>query len=276
MDDHFPPTCRAKPIQRWQHSVVAAKSKGATRSFIGRIDIPGTHNFRSTGGYPAARGRTRDGWLYRSDALNMVPPEGLERIAELGIKLVVDLRSGIELTRCGPVSVPGAEVVNVSIYGGSHDSMMVAAGAELSLESLYKHTLIDSCTEVARAVQYVAESPGPVLVHCTAGKDRTGLVVALALASVGVRQSAIVADYTESALNLDGPWLEQAVSDLVSRGMPISNRLYQVIGGSPARTMERILDWLPAAYGSIPEYLIEHGMPPAGIGMLHSRLITAR
>lgn len=121
----------------------------------------------------------------------------------------------------------------------------------------------------------VAESPGPVIVHCTAGKDRTGLVVALILACVGVRRSVIVADYTESALNLDGPWMEQAVSELVSRGMPISSKLYQIIGGSPARTMERILDWVVAAYGSVPEYLGEHGLPRHLLARLQNDLVVS-
>lgn len=238
------------------------------------MDIPGTHNFRQTGGYPTAKGRTRDGWLYRSDVLSRVPPEGLAQIADLGITRVVDLRSGIEQVQNGPVDLPGAEVFTVPIYGGSHDSMMAAAAGDLSLERLYRHTLIDSGREVARAVGLVAESPGPVLVHCTAGKDRTGMVVAIILACVGVRRSVIVADYTESALNLDGPWMEQAVSDLVSRGMPISNSLYAVIGGSPARAMERILDWLPAAYGSIPEYLMEHGLPRTALVQLQAKLVV--
>lgn len=248
----------------------ARPAKGA----LGRIDIPGTHNFRSTGGYPAAGGRTRQGWLFRSDVLSRVPAEGLERIAALGIKRVVDLRSPAELSSNGPVELPGATVFTVSIYGGSHDSMMSAVAEDLSLERIYRHTLIDSCHQIAAAVTLVGESPGPVIVHCTAGKDRTGLVIAMILAAVGVRRSAIVADYTESALNLDGPWLDQAVADLVSRGMPISDRLYQVIGGSPARTMEKLLEWLPAAYGSIPEYLITHGTPPSALQSLRANLIV--
>jgi protein-tyrosine phosphatase len=239
------------------------------------MDIVGTHNFRGTGDYPALRGRTRPGWLYRSDVLSRVPPEGLDQIVELGITRVVDLRSGIECRTNGPVQLPGAEVFNVAIYGGSHDSMAAAANGDLSLERLYRHTLIDSGRQIAEAVGLVASSPGPVLVHCTAGKDRTGLVVALILSCVGVRRSVVVADYTESALNLDGPWLEQAVSDLVSRGMPISNKLYQIIGGSPARTMERILDWVVAAYGSVPEYLAEHGMEISLAARLHATLVVA-
>lgn len=254
----------------------AAPKPGAARpkTQLGRMAIPGTHNFRGTGGYPAVGGRTRHGFLYRSDVLARVPAEGLEQIASLGIRRVVDLRSPAELASNGPVELPGATTFNVAIYGGSHDSMMSAMADDISLERIYRHTLIDSCREVAQAVALVGQSPGPVLVHCTAGKDRTGLVVALILAAVGVQRSAIVADYTESALNLDGPWLDQAVSDLVSRGMPISNRLYQVIGGSPARTMEKILEWVPAAYGSIAEYLTTNGTPPAALKSLRANLVV--
>ena len=70
----------------------------------------------------------------------------------------------------------------------------------------------------------------------------------------------MVADYTQSALNLDGAWVNEAMSALVSRGVPISPRLFEALGGSPDHAMTGVLGWLDQEYGSVIGYLMAHGM----------------
>jgi protein-tyrosine phosphatase len=238
-----------------------------------RMDIDGTHNFRDVGGYPAGGGRTRFGQLFRSDALNGLTATGAADVAMLRIGVVIDLRSDLEVSqdRSG-IYIPGAVLVRLPIHGGSRSSIL--EGNHISLELLYRQVLLDSGWSVAAAVSVIAESGSvPVLVNCTAGKDRTGLVIAMALEAAGVDREAVVADYTQSALNLDGEWLDQTMTALISNGVPISPRLFEAIGGSPDRAMSHLLTWVDREYGSTVGFLGAHGLVEQSLELLREKLI---
>lgn len=239
----------------------------------GRIPIEGTHNFRDVGGYPARGGITRAGQLYRSDGLAGVTDRGASQLAKLGIEVVVDLRSDLERRNDrSQVLLPDAVHVSLPIHGGSRSSLV--DDGPVTLASLYHQVLADSAWSIAAAVAVVADSgKQPVLVHCTAGKDRTGLVIALTLEAAGVERSAVVADYTQSALNLDGTWINQAMTALVSHGVPISARLFEVLGGSPDHAITDILRGLDEHYGSTLGYLTAHGFPGGAADELHEKLV---
>jgi len=241
----------------------------------GRIDVDGTHNFRDTGGYPASGGITRWGQLFRSDSLSAVTAAGAGDLAALRIGVVIDLRSPLERSQDHSRSVlPGAMHVWLPIHGGSRSSIVGADGV-VSLESLYRQVVADSAWTIAAAVSVIADSGSlPVLVHCTAGKDRTGLVVALALEAAGVDRTAVVADYTQSALNLDGAWINEAMSAMVSGGVPISPRLFEALGGSPDHAMSGLLAGLDAQYGSVVGYLMAHGFLSESVEMLREKLVV--
>lgn len=238
-----------------------------------RMDIEGTHNFRDIGGYPARNGRTRHGQLYRSDSLCRLTPSGAADLAALRIGVVIDLRSDLEYAqdRSGN-HLPAALLVRLPIHGGSRSS--IVEGDHVSLELLYRQVLIDSGWSIAAAVSVIAESgAAPVLVNCTAGKDRTGLVVAIALEAAGVEREAVIADYTQSALNLDGEWLDQTLTLLVSNGVPISPALFEAIGGSPDRAMSRLLSWVDGRYGSVAGFLTEHGLLEESLELLAVKVV---
>ncbi len=239
-----------------------------------RMDIEGTHNFRDVGGYPAGASRTRYGQLYRSDALGGVTEVGELALGELGIEVVVDLRSRMEHAQDrGADPLPHAEHIRVPIYRGSRSSII--SDGHVSLELLYRQTIEESAWSFATAVAIIAESDmRPVLVHCTAGKDRTGLVVALALEAVGVDRAAVIADYTESALNLDGAWINRTITALVSHGVPISPRLFEVLGGSPDHAMSNVLTWIDEEWGSAMGFLIAHGLQKESVDLLHRKLVV--
>jgi protein-tyrosine phosphatase len=241
----------------------------------GRLEIDGTHNFRDVGGYPASGGTTRCGQLYRSDSLAGVTATGAADLAALRIGVVVDLRSALERSQDHSRSVlPGAVHVWLPIHGGSRSSLVDADGV-FSLEQLYRQVLDDSAWTIAAAVSVIADSgSAPVLVHCTAGKDRTGLVVALALEAAGVDRTAVVADYTQSALNLDGAWMNQALSALVSGGVPISPALFEALGGSPDHAMSGLLAGLDEQYGSVVGYLMVHGFLAESVEKLREKLVV--
>ncbi len=239
----------------------------------GRLSIEGTHNFRDVGGYPAVHGTTRFGQLYRSDALSRVTRKGAAALSELGIGVQIDLRSDLERrSDKSPCVLPRACHVSLPIHSGSRSSL--TEDGMITLYSLYRQVLLDSAWSLATAVSVIADSGRtPVLVHCTAGKDRTGLVVALTLEAAGVARSAVVADYTQSALNLDGVWMNQALSAMVSQGVPISPRLFEALGGSPDHAMADFLASLDREYGSVTGFLLEHGMQASSFARLHDKLV---
>jgi protein-tyrosine phosphatase len=242
---------------------------------IGRLEVDGTHNFRDIGGYPAVGGTTRYGQLYRSDSLAGVTAAGAADLAALRIGVVIDLRSPLERSQDHSRSVlPGAMHVWLPIHGGSRSSIVDSDGV-VSLEALYRQVVADSAWTIATAVSVIADSgPLPVLVHCTAGKDRTGLVVAIALEAAGVERTAVVADYTQSALNLDGAWLNEAMSAMVSGGVPISPALFEALGGSPDHAMTRLLAWIDDEFGSVVGYLMAHGFLEESVEMLREKLVV--
>lgn len=239
-----------------------------------RMPVEGTHNFRDVGGYPARDGRTRFGQLYRSDSLAGVTAGGAGDLALLRLGVVIDLRTDLEVRQDHSANVlPGAVRIRLPIHGGSRTSIL--QDGHISLEELYSAVLRDSAWSLTAVVSIIAETADdPVLVHCTAGKDRTGLAIALALEAAGVERQAVVADYTQSALNLDGEWMDRTMTSLVSNGVPISPVLFEVLGGSPDTAMTRVLARLDAAYGSVAGYLLAHGLQEDSLELLNRKLVS--
>ena len=152
------------------------------------------------------------GRLLRGDNLQELSAADVARlVGDIGLTTVVDLRSTAELTAEGPAplqAVDGVRHVHLPVLpeqGSATDMvadvLLTRADTDRSrypadpVTGHYLGYLEDRPDQVVAAVRTIASSEGPVLVHCAAGKDRTGVVVALALSAVGVRPEAIVADY---------------------------------------------------------------------------------
>jgi protein-tyrosine phosphatase len=122
---------------------------------------------------------------------------------------------------------------------------------------------------VAAAVRAVATAPGAALVHCAAGKDRTGVVVALALGAVGVRPDAVAADYAATGERLE------LLLDRLRRSPTYARDVDSKPAGShrpQASTMATFLDQLTARYGGAAEWLAGHG---CDLGRLQAKLCQA-
>ena len=168
----------------------------------------GISNFRDFGGLPVARGgRIVTGRLFRSAA-----PLGLDgaSIASLGrrVSVLVDLRGSAER---GPAShagfdVAGLEVLSIPIEPGTgaplkslleSGTATARATRDIMIEA-YRGFVRDHAGTFGSALLTVAASDRPVLVHCTAGKDRTGFLVAILQAALGADEHAIQRDYLET------------------------------------------------------------------------------
>lgn len=221
----------------------------------------GVVNFRDLGGLPLRRGGvTRYGQIYRSDAPFHRDdlPVG---VRHLKWATVIDLRSPREF---------GADVA----WGheGRHERVPLLRSAapealEGDLPGLYAHMARHAGHAVARIVEFVGSCDGPTLVHCTFGKDRTGVVAAVLQVLAGVERSATVTDYTLSRRNSHA-----AMARLIARGFQPRRTMREEHFAAPAAAINAVLDVLDARPGGVRGYLWDHGASLTAVEAAASRL----
>jgi protein-tyrosine phosphatase len=236
------------------------------------LAIPGTLNFRDAGGYPVADGGVT-GWrrLFRSDGLHRLSLGATNLLGRLGLRTVLDLRTSAEM-QLAPSPVDdlagnGALTMNISLIGDDLSEIPDA------LAAIYDYIVDRRGAEIAAAIRSLAR-PGalPGLVHCTAGKDRTGIVVAFALAVVGVPDHFVAADYALSSLYLD-PRYTPTIGQ-VQESTGLGDRLTAALLASPPELILHVLDRARRQAGGIADYLAVHGVTCAELNALRSALVT--
>jgi protein-tyrosine phosphatase len=232
-----------------------------------RIELAGLLNLRDVGGYPVAGGRSvRWRTLFRSDALHRLDPAGVAAVTGLGLRTVVDLRTQLEADYA-PSPVSG-RVAHIPVLTGGDFQ-----GVPLELGGLYRY-FVDECGgQIAAAIaELCGDDALPALVHCSAGKDRTGVVIALILAALGVPDELIAADYALSGLYLD-PDETPAIGQL-SASTGLGEDLTRALLSSPPELILEILDRVRAVTGSVDGYLLAHGLTGSGLARLRAALIV--
>lgn len=179
-----------------------------------RLDFPALLNARDLGGYPTTDGsQTRWRSLVRSDDLSQLTLEGLEALSRYGIGTVVDLRWPDEVaTSPSPVAreLKHIRYEPVSLCTATQDEWRTRRAGSEAKEHWNRAMLEHLRVEVRTVLEIVATaSPDPVLFHCVAGKDRTGVIAALLLALADVVPEAIAYDYAESFANLRDAYLQR-------------------------------------------------------------------
>lgn len=265
------------------------------------IGLAGTTNMRDLGGLPTTDGgRTVTGRVLRSDNLQALTPEDVHiLVEEIGLREVVDLRTTAEilLEGRGPLrDVPEVVHRHFSLLPerGHHTDVFAVEEAELPevpdgwLDSVlprqapehaqaeppavrsYLGYLHDRAASVVGAVRAIARAKdGASVVHCAAGKDRTGVVVALGLAVAGVPDEEIVADYAMTAEVIDALVAKLAASPTYARDMEGRD----VARHTPRpETMERVLALLDERHGGPAGWLREHGFGDDEQAALRARL----
>jgi protein-tyrosine phosphatase len=231
--------------------------------------IPGAVNFRDTGGLPAAGGTTRRGVLYRSGNLAHLEEEGVEALRALGVRRIIDLRADEEVLHA-PSRIDGlaVETVRVPLFLGSVASFFER---DMSLADMYRALVDDSADRVIDVIRsLLAEQP--VLVHCTVGKDRTGVTVALALAAAGVDEEAVIADYARTEQMLP-EWRNRDIVKALETLHPEAVNLAELATRSPAHVMRALLADLTERYGSPAAYLRAGGLQEHELAELRRVLV---
>jgi protein-tyrosine phosphatase len=243
------------------------------REWTRRLAWEGLLNARDLGGYPAAEGReTRWGAVVRSDSLAALTEAGRAALAGYGVGAIVDLRLADEIDRDpNPFAGPGDHGItytNVSII----DPAAGFPPDTLTMAENYLWMLDRFAGQVAEVMAAVAGAPeGGVLVHCAAGKDRTGLISALLLGVVGVPAEAIAADYALTAELLrprDEEWLEHGPGERAEREAILARF------APTAEVMLEVLEGLDRHYGGVERYLLAAGVSPADLERLRDRLLA--
>jgi protein-tyrosine phosphatase len=245
------------------------------------IEFEGADNFRDLGGYESRFGGTvRWGRVFRSGILHRMSASDLDRLRDLGLRRVYDLRSEIEF-HDDPDPVPAINVPVLGRFiaesGGGPPELSGVVGHDGGVEfmrNMNLNILEWGGPEVGRVISGLADDEAlPALFHCTAGKDRTGIIAALLLEVLGVDRDTVLDDFTLTD-QLRGPIEESAAFQrMLSHGMPAEAAAGAL--GAPRHMMGDVLVELDARYGGAERYLVEQAGVDADVpARLRELLLT--
>jgi protein-tyrosine phosphatase len=250
-----------------------------------RLPMDGLVNFRDLGGYVTGdRRRVRWDRVYRSDSLESLTDADLEALLALGVRLVCDLRRDEERA-AAPSRVqdhPDVRVEYLPIGGlaaetsGMSHRMMRGEIAEVGVETMagVYTTILELHADSFGAVVKHAADPAnlPMIVHCTAGKDRTGVASALILAALGVEEETILADFELTAEYYSAAKIAEVRPQLEAAGIDFA-KVETYFGAAPA-VMAATLAGLRERHGTVEGYLTgPAGVAPATLAALRDRLL---
>jgi protein-tyrosine phosphatase len=227
------------------------------------------------------------GVLLRSDNLQALSPRDVRvLVEEHSLEVVIDLRTDVEVAREGPgplVAEPQVRIEHRSLYPDAGENTDLVADtvlpwgfdtapedeAEPPAVRSYLSYLRRRPDSIAGAVRAIARSRGSVLVHCAAGKDRTGVVVALALEAAGIDRAAIVADYLAT---------DERIEEIVARLANSETYRRDIAGSDPGRyaplpdTIQRVLELVSERHGGARDWMAVHGLDDDDLTLLRTRL----
>ncbi|WP_337026858.1 tyrosine-protein phosphatase, partial [Microbacterium sp. LB16] len=167
-----------------------------------------------------------------------------------------------------PTEIEGPDTTHLPLFLGSVRSFFEA---DTSLDDLYLHLLEQSGERLVEAIRIIARGQR-TLVHCTVGKDRTGVTVALALSAVGADREAVIADYalTESQLPAQR---SRRIAEYLRTQHPEAVHAVALATQSPAPVMRRLLEQVDERWGSAAGYLRAQGMTEHELTALAAALV---
>jgi protein-tyrosine phosphatase len=230
-------------------------------------------NLRDTGGHPTRYDeRLRTGLLFRGDAPVNLDDGARARLAELGLHTVVDLRREGERGHW-PSELNGFDgrLLKISLIGEQRRPVNALNGGLAGFNRWVYETRGETIAEIVGALG--APLALPALIHCTAGKDRTGLVIALIHSWLGVPDEAIAADYTLSAKLLHPDDDEAIAKQEEAFGVNLRERP-DLLEARPEWIVDA-LEELRREHGGAGAYLLAHGARPEDLRRLRAALVVS-
>jgi protein-tyrosine phosphatase len=257
-----PPPAPPKPA-RARHESPAPHPRGSGRDEPAGSELPrvialsGATNFRDLGGYVGESGRgLRWRRLFRSDHLGGLKPADHAVLAQLGVAAAFDFR-GVGERAAAPYQVPGVAQHSLAIEPtvAQRVDAVLSAGRALTgevvagmMNDLYHGLIRHQAARFAEFFDHLLRADGPVVFHCTAGKDRTGVAAALVLLALGVPRETVMADFLLTNEVYKPPWTPRA---------DIDPQALQALWGVRAEYLETALEALEREPGGAEAYLRE-------------------
>lgn len=235
------------------------------------IVVPGSFNTRDLGGYRTKHGTLAWRKTFRSGNMGHVDPSGIATLKQLGVTRVIDLRSQKERDAEPDPFRPddGIELIAISLFDDLNPHQQPQGD---QLLDLYLGALETQGPVFADVLRKIGESQEAVLFHCTAGKDRTGLIAALALSLSGASADDIIQDYAMTAGCLK-PLL--ATFEKTAEKLNLSKAVYMPMLECDPSTMRKTLDWLDDNFDGAEGYARSHGLTEADLQQLQARWCIA-
>jgi protein-tyrosine phosphatase len=242
---------------------------GQGSAFERQLRLEGAYNVRDVGGYLTDDGRiTRWRRLLRADGMHRLTEEAQRTLLDTGLRTIIDLRRPREAEHQPNVFATATTLRyrHMPLY-----QILVGDDDDRTLGEIYRW-VVDECQPQIAAVIRLLTDPDalPGLVHCTAGKDRTGVIIALLLGAVNVPAETIVADYALSAENLRGSFTEETQRRVTAAGRDWEK--YQRLLISPEEFMRDLLAHLDERYGGVQPYLRTIGIDGEELAILRDML----
>jgi protein-tyrosine phosphatase len=244
------------------------------------LTVDGAFNVRDLGGLSTGAGTVvRRGLVYRSGDLGRLTPAGADQLRGLGLVTVIDLRTTAEVERRGRFPFEGHGIAYrhrplLDLSATEPEAQLADLPPDV-LDRLYRHLAEEGSGNLAVVLTWLAEEPTlPALVHCVAGKDRTGTVIAVLLALLGVPDEDIAADYalSEAGLAAFRRWADEHDADVTTWLTRVPPQLLE----ARPEAMLDFLSWLRERHGSIEGYAKSIGVGDETLAALKLRLLSAR
>ena len=236
------------------------------------LPLAGTVNFRDIGGYPTQDGsRVRWRRLFRADSLNRLTEEDRGQIRHLGVATVIDLRTTAEVEE-GRFPVDDVPVAfhHLPFMESVPDPEAFQAMPGL-LASTYVDMLDEAGDKVAAAIEVVSDPANqPAIFHCTAGKDRTGVLSAVLLGLLGVPDEIIIEDYALSAHAMAA--LKERLAERYPDFAEQILEAGEMFSAAP-QNMERLLDVIRERHGGFEDWATSLGITSSTVASLRSSLL---
>ena len=239
------------------------------------LDLDSVFNFRDLGGYATGDGRSvRWGRLYRADGIHRLGGADLDRVRELGIRTVLDLRTLREYEAgCFPIDDHPVDHHHLPVIAQIWDESDLVERAEDYLTARYLDMLEEGSAALAAAVRVMSRPESfPLVFHCAAGKDRTGVLAALLLSVLGVPDDVIAHDYGLSTLGMER--MQVWLAENSPEGAEAMARQPSEWLTAPPEAMEAFLDGVRTRHGGFAGYLRDCGVASSTLEAVRANLLV--